>query len=470
MKKFVSLVLVTILCVALLAGCGSVPASSQSGNASFTGEEESSKSDVTVRIGWLGVQDNEQIDPVSGIVTPGKDALEKFLSEKTGYNIEIVSIIGGDWIQQTETLIKSGEIDMARYTNQTQIPTWFEDITPYIAKDPDLGNGGLEKTFIDYAQYYMKYRSFEYPENTGMIYGLPLSMTNTPIVYDSVLFEQWGVTPPENGCTFEDLLETAKKMTGTNPVTGEQNYGMYIRSDRTEFIAISFDALKPVEMETMDISQFDTDMYVENLKDSPELLKYFQWLEEVVKIAPSGISTNTGNELWLTEENNIAINVVPVDNARLYNQYYRGGIDEITSRYKTIDFPLSSDGMEGFPEFQFMGISQYSDVKDAAWEVLKVITLDPEFLDYFSGNYVYASIPVLKDISALEYTNNPSVKERYEYQRDHGFLTNDYWHFRIPIQPVISEMLAGTISPEDARQKTYEEVKKWVENRALLAG
>ncbi len=464
MKKTISVVLLVLVMASLMLSCSG---SSDSEAAVAEGKQ-------TVRIGWLNMKDRDSIDPVTGVVTPGKEALEKLLSEKSGHNVEIISVANNGWIQTTETLIQSGEVDMARYSNQTQVPTWFTDLTPFIESDPDLGNGKMNKMYVDYAQHYIPYRSYEYPDSYGKIYGMPLSMTAESIGYDRVLFEQWGKELPDENTTLEDLLELGKEMTGINPVTGEHNYGLYLATPRTEFLAINFGALQSVSLDSMDINDFDTEKYVESLKDSPELLAYFEWIEEVVQYCPEGITTNAGGELWLSEDNNIAIHLSGTTGGTytLFGQYYRAGVSEITDRFKWLSLPASAEGMQGFPELQFMGISQYTDeaTQKACWDVLKVIATDIETLDYQLLNYEYSKVPVLKDPSELTFmTHNATAQERYEYQSEKGFITDDYWHFRSPVMPIVSQVMAKTISAEDARAKTYEEVKKWVNNKKSLS-
>lgn len=468
LKKLIGTVLVATMGLGLVGCSGGSNKDQETSSATETTSQADSKKDITVRIALTNITDEDKIDPITGIISPGKAHMEKIISDKTGYNIEIIAV-AAPWIQQMETLMQSGKADLGKFTNQVQVCTWLDDLTDYIEKDEILGNGGMEDFYLDYAQHYMKYSSFDYPECVDNIYGLPLSMTHATIVYDSLIFEQWGVEPPKDGDSLETILEIAKKVNGTNPVTGEHNYGMYIRADRSEFDAIQFNALKPVHLDDMDISKLDKSVYVEGLKDSKELLNYFNWLEEVVKLAPEGITTNSGNEKWLTKENNIAINISPTDNRALFLTYYRSKVDEITDRFKWISFPTSQDGMQGFPELQFLGISQQSKVKDAAWEVLRTISTDPDITNEMLMTFEYIALPTWKDTSKLGYMkDNDANQKRYDYQSKHGFITDDYTHFRLPIQPVIAQVLAKQISPEEARTMTYEEVKKWVDNKEKL--
>ncbi len=473
-RKIISLILAAVMVGGLCLGCSPTAAGDTADNDSMEDVSDSAEpSDSgdengevkTVRIAWLNMTEEDKTDPVTGIVSPGKATMEEMLSEKTGHNVEIIPVASNGWIQQVETLVLSGECDVLAYTNQTQVPSWCEELTPYIEADEQLGNGGIEGVFVDYALHYLNYSSFEYPDAYGNIYGLPYSMNQSFIAYDTLIFEQWGVEPPAEGATFQEILEIGKQVTGTNPVTGEENYGIYLRSDRAEFAAIAFDAYPSVETTSGNINDFDVDKYVEPLKESEELLEYFEWMEEVVELCPEGITTNSGNELWLSPENNIAINITPLDAMNLMNIYYRVKDQETIDRFQYMNMPVSSDGMQSFPVMQNIGISVNATDKDAAWDVVKAVSTDPEVVDYMLMNYAYGFLPALEDISELTFVeDNPTVADRYEFQKEHGFITDDYWFFRTPVSTVVSEVLAKTLTPEEAREKSYTEISKWVEN------
>ncbi|MDR0657252.1 MAG: ABC transporter substrate-binding protein [Treponema sp.] len=453
--KRMSFFIIVVMTLAL-AGCNR-----QGGSASGT---------QTVKMAWT-MADQETVDPVTGIKNPSKVIMENVVSKVTGYNIEITWLGSSNWIQQLETLTTSGEVDVARFTNQVMVPQWFDDLTPYIQKSTVLGNGGMEKLFSDYTLNYIPYHTFDIPEATGQIFGLPYELSQSCVSYDAEIFRQWGVEPPQEGDSFEILLEKGRKVHGTNPVTGKQNYGMYIRADRTEFIAISFDAWLAVRNNfDMNIRNFDKEKYVESIKTSSELLNYFNWLAAVVELCPPGITTNAGAEKWMTEDNDIAIHLHPSAYYTVFN-YYKAKMDNITSRFKFISYPVSSEGQQGFPEFDFLGIAKQSKIKDDAWKVVEAVVTTPEILDEIFLNFRYVGLPVLRDPSMLKYLKEPipDTRRRIEVSFNTGFRTDDYWFFRTPIQPVIAEILAKTITPENARAKQYEEVKKWVENKERLA-
>ncbi|MFB5760423.1 extracellular solute-binding protein [Paenibacillus medicaginis] len=57
-----------------------------------------------------------------------------------------------------------------------------------------------------------------------MLYGM--YSCSRHIVYDKQLFDDWGVEYLSESPTIDEVLEKAAKMTGKNPKTGAQNYGL----------------------------------------------------------------------------------------------------------------------------------------------------------------------------------------------------------------------------------------------------
>ena len=144
--------------------------------------------------------------------------------------IELLSIPWDGWIQKIEAMVKAGEMDVGFFTNQVAVPDWYMDLTPYLEKDAEVNFNTLSDFYIDPAVYYTTYKSFNYPEATGKVFGLPMTIACNTIVIDKQLFQDWGVELPKDGVTMNELVEMAEKMTGKNPVTGATNYGAYLVS------------------------------------------------------------------------------------------------------------------------------------------------------------------------------------------------------------------------------------------------
>lgn len=434
--------------------------------------ENSKEGKPTVVMIFPGINDQDTVNPLTGIMTPGLDKFEAVVNaEIPDVNVDIVSIPWDGWIQKLEAMMTSGETDIGFYTNQVAVPDWFVDLTPYLEKDSDMNLDNLDDIFINPAVASLQYKSFNYPEATNNIYGMPISISSYDMVYDKVLFDQWGMDYPDENTTMPELVELAQKMTGKNPVTGKQNYGAFAPPYWMEWLSICYDAVKPMHNDNMDINLLDMDTYINYVKDSPEILSYFEDMATIVACSPKGVSTGSGSESFFTEANNIAINFNTCGPASELIGDMFGGIDDITDRFIILKIPSGpKSGMQGFPEFSKIGISQKATNPDASWEVIKTFITNKTIINYYLDHYLLDKLPALKDTNGFNTLDYAVNKDRLEYQTKTGFITDDYWTWRISLQKVNAEIVSQSITPEEARLQLHEYMVKWVNNTKSQLG
>jgi multiple sugar transport system substrate-binding protein len=437
---------------------------SQSANTSSSGNKK------IVRVAYQGILDKDTIDPLSGITLKGKEALIEILKKKLpDIEVQIVTVPSVDWIQKTETLVKSGDVDVAWYTNQVQAADWFYDNTELLKNDKDVNLNTIKDIFIPAALEYVKYRSFDKPANTDQYYGFPIDMSNYMMTYDKQIFDDWGVQPPSENATYDELLAKAKQVTGKNPKTGKQNYGMFLKSFWLEWHSIGFNATHSIKAEGMKLANLNIKNDVDYMKDSPDVLKYFTYLSEAMKIAPKGIASGAGAEKFFTKDNDIAINM-DAGTASTLLQYTYANKKDVIDRFKPIFMPLSKDGKQGFPEFHKVAITQKATDKQAAWEVVKKLTIDKEVVDFQIANYQTSGLPALKDTAGMKVMDLPINKKREDYHSKSIFVTDDYWYWRQPLQSVLTDLLAGKLTSEQAQSEFYTRTMKWIDDKKKQLG
>ena len=371
-KKLMALTLTAALTMSMfLTGCGDTDsASGGTGGTEAAGDsagETASDTETgkeTVRILVPGLNEETTVDPISGLETKSRGEFEAFLNERIpDYNIELKTIAWDGWIQSVEAMNEAGEMDVGFFTNQEAIPDWYQDLTPYLEKDADLNFDNLEDLFIPSAVHYIRYKSFNHPADSGKVYGVPITIACNVILYDSKIFEDWGISEPTADMSMSDLIDLSEQMTGTNPVTGKQNYGAYLFNTWMEWYALSYDAVKPFFSDTMDINELDMAEYVDYIKDSSEVKNYFSDMVRAVGCSNPAVATGAGRENWLTEDNDIAINFDSNNSTGTYMKYVYSGDTSITDRYKALLIPTGKYG-EGFPEFFRFSISKNAENAD----------------------------------------------------------------------------------------------------------
>lgn len=469
-KRMAALLTAAAMALTLTACSGSGDNAGQGGKSAETTVTADKSGKETVRMIIPGLSENSTVDPVSGLETKSLGEFQDFLNAKIpDYNIEILTIAWDGWIQSMEAMLTAGEADMGIFTNQEAVPSWYMDLTPYLEKDEEINLNNLSDLFIDPAVYYTRYKSFNHPEESGNIYGLPLTIACNMITYDSQLFKEWGVEEPNEEMTFSQLVDLAEKMTGTNPVTGKKNYGAFIFHEWAEWYALSYDVAKPFTSDTMNISELDMDEYVESIKTSPEAKAWFTDFIRLVDCCNEAVATGDGADNWLTEDNDTAINFDCNNQTKAYMQYVYAGDSSTTDRYKAVMIPEGTYGAS-FPEFFRLAIAKNAKNPDAAWEVIKDMVTNKEIIDFYLTNYARDKITCLKDSSGMTMMDYEINQKRLDYQQKNMFTTDDYWYWRTAMQTIDNQLLSKQYTADQAVGAYYNEVKTWVENIKRQSG
>src|SRR5262245_13616310 len=199
---------------ALMGGTAVVAQSPDLGPA--TGE-------VTIlMIGW---PDQDGIDP-DGNPQVGIGYVEQlFEAAHPEIDLKIVNIPWGSgatgYGPKTESMIQANEACiylMPGYFDYAQQGK-LQDLDVLIAQDPTFEDV-WEGNFLENAKAWM-------PDNPTATAYLPPHTGVRVTLWDSKLFEDWGVEPLSAEPTVEEITEKAAAMTGINPKTGEQNYGYW---------------------------------------------------------------------------------------------------------------------------------------------------------------------------------------------------------------------------------------------------
>lgn len=99
----------------------------------------------------------------------------------------------------------------------------FLDLTPMVKNDPDTVT---PKFSID--DFYPQ--TVEPFIHEGKILGIPKDFSTMVVYYNKTMFDAAGVAYPKAGWTWNDFLDTAKKLTKQNPDTGRMQYGYVFES------------------------------------------------------------------------------------------------------------------------------------------------------------------------------------------------------------------------------------------------
>jgi ABC-type glycerol-3-phosphate transport system substrate-binding protein len=193
--------------------------------AALAGAPPASAQDKTqVTLLTIGYPDQDTTDAVTGTVSPGIDKLEAAF-EKANPTIDLVvtNIPWGEgatgYAPKTEAMIQANQSCLyempgaAGYARRGML----QDLQELIDKDPDFKNvwGPQLKTLQVWG-----------PDKKSLYY-IPNNTGERVIHWDAKLFKDWGVEPLSKNPTLDEIAQKAPKLTGTDPVTGQQTYVFY---------------------------------------------------------------------------------------------------------------------------------------------------------------------------------------------------------------------------------------------------
>ena len=404
MKRLVA-ILLAVTIVFVLTACGAKTEASPSGKPaeSVAVSETPNKNLKTASVTEGGYQINTDLDlntPVtldivgpglfetgeegltdltSGIFKPGWNVIEARWNElypnaKLNFNICPWS----DWQSSITTACLDGQADIIMHG--ASLPDLTEDLAPYIQNT----EGYREQIYVTAAR-----RTTENP-SVYKISGISTYTAPAIIWVDTQKFADFGVELPNDDWSIDEFVETAKSLTGTNPVTGEECYGIQLPFSGTSNLFFNY-MLAAYGMGAKSFIYGDTmaDCSVNFLSD--ESIEAFDLLAELAKYespdALEGVSVVTtlnGENNWAMMGTNAAITGI--------FEKQMAGIDE--GRYVAYNMPVISKGEYAgnpIPYFGDINIAMYnqSDAKDWAWEFIKFMTTDEVASQWIADQLVY---------------------------------------------------------------------------------
>ncbi|GGE51603.1 hypothetical protein GCM10011391_32980 [Pullulanibacillus camelliae] len=347
----------------------------------------------TVRVALAGWQLDNGIDALTGAKIQGlKDYLkEEFYPRYPNIKLELTQVPWENAKAKQTAMLKSGDVDVL-YSGGAFEFNWYQegllkDLNPLIAQDKEFDPSIYMKSLWENAV------STRSPDGKTQ-FGIPISLGRRAIGYDKELFKQWGVTPLSENPTPQEILEKAKKMTGKNPVTGKQNYGLWWEGNGlndSTVVALSYAFGANGGKGTLsDVGNIKWQL------NSPEMAKVMEWLKDASKYAPKAFVNGKGNEKWATKDNDIAI-YLDDSGATLMSNYEETKDSSLLDRFQ----PTMNMGPNGSGWVSTDSFVMAKNAKDekASWAVMKFLTnhdtqvylhknlnksptlADPDFLD-----------------------------------------------------------------------------------------
>jgi ABC-type glycerol-3-phosphate transport system substrate-binding protein len=239
-------------------------------------------------------------------------------------------------------------------------------------------------------------------------------------------------------------MTKAAKMTGKNPVTGEQNYGYWFQG---KYINWQFQAIAHAEGASW--GKVNANGTLTITWNTPEYLKGLEWLVAAAKYAPPGaLASDSMPDGFLTDKNVVAI--IPEGEPGYYMPVFAATPD-VQKRFRTVYNLEGPDGRGGLVIADPVTMAASCNNKPAAWEVMKWLAGSPESQQYNfdSGGHLPVIANADKLIPALGklldadpiLNQNGLAEQRYPWT---GIEP------RFDLQTAIEGAIAGTLTPQQA--------------------
>lgn len=215
-KKALSVLLMTVMGAALLAGCGSSSGSGSTGadSAATTGAAEAGTETASASDGsalQVDIWDNNQLD--------GLQQIADEWTKTSGVPVKINVITWDQYWTLLEAGASGGQMPDVFWMHSNTAQMYMENdmllnLDDYIAKDDA----------IDLSNYYDGIVSLY--SSDGHQYALPKDHDTIALLYNQAIFDKYGVDTPTDDWTWEDVYNASKAITDAGKADGVYGYAM----------------------------------------------------------------------------------------------------------------------------------------------------------------------------------------------------------------------------------------------------
>ena len=480
-KQLLSITLAGAMTAGLLAGCAAPAASAPAAApATETKEEEAAPAaeaasgldeseSFTLNLlgpGLLSSQgETGALDMVTGLETPGYNVIvDRWNELHPNVKLNIETAPWDNWQSVVQTAALSGDLDVILHgATLTQL---VEPLDDYIAADPDFA----AKIYTTETRRTTDYNDLTIPTTTGVPYSL-----NAQIAYlDRQIFEDYGVELPDASWTWDDLLALAQQLTGTDPVTGQQTYGVQVDSMENannswfnfNLIASAKDAKvfnygKTVEESTVDFT-------------SDKAVAVFQMIRDLGQYCSPSVKEGLNVAYQLTPDNDTAIRY----SQNAFTHFNEAKVMGVEDRFVFLPMPVIEEGKYAGAPSSFKGcnnlaISKSSQHKDWAWEFIKFMITDPVCIQWVIDCGNIPNTPDCMDtITEIMGDKAEAIRIAMETMPDDFSNSTTEYYNNISFGPITTtlgtvthDLVNGTVTAEEAAQQVQTAVDEYLATR-----
>ncbi len=399
-------------------------------------------------------------DLVSGIYKPGyNEIIARWNELYPNVTLSIEGCAWDSWQSAITTACLSGDVDVIMHgATMTDLT---EDLSTYLENDPDYKN----------SIYATASRRTTAAPDVYKVSGISLTLSPAVVWLDTKIFEDYGVTLPTGDWTYDDVLSIAAQLTGTDPVTGEQTYGLQMFAAGGSNLWFDYvQAANSLGAKVFTYGPTLADCTVNYMSD--ESIAAFQLIaneaayaspESKEGIAVSETLNGTNNWAMLFREGPVSA----------YFEMQAAGLD---GRYVAVNMPLCTAGeYKGIPTPHAgdnnMAIYKDSTKKDWAWEFIKFMTTDDVATKWVVANQNYPNNKngkqYVEDLvgenltSAMDYCLG-SLPANYNNATNDVFNNVSFGSVTNTLITAVDNVINGYMTPTEAAQSMQDYVDEYL--------
>lgn len=298
-----------------------------------------------------------------------KPIIQNF-TKKTGIEVELIHI-PDNYFQKLHMMFASNTAPDVVFMNNLTLPVYadsgvFEPVDSFMEADKELKKSDFYPQVLDS----MKWK--------GKLYGVPRDISNLLIYYNQDMFDKYKVPYPKNDWTFEDFINTAKKLTkDTNGDGSIDTYGFAL--DKRPLFWLPFIWSSGGDTFNEDFSKFTL--------GSPEAIEGLQSytdLRNKYHVAPSEKEVGNTKTGQLFSQEKIGMQLSGRWSVPTYKT-------TIKFKWNVAPFPKMKKGSIVDVDASGWCISKSSKNKENAWKLVRFLASQDSIKDFSASGLIVPS-------------------------------------------------------------------------------
>lgn len=449
MKKLMALLLAAMM-ISSLTVCGSA--------------EEDPITLVIYGPGVFGdVPEEGALSAYTGEMTMGWGKIvERWNELHPNVTLDIQGIGWSDWLAAVQAAVLGGDVDIIGHG--ASAVALCEPLDTYLEEDPEFVEQlySLPKVYTEEMEGSVL--------NIPTVVAIPNKEGPAVMVINTKIFADYGIDLPDKDYTWGDVVTLASKLTGTDPVTGEQTYGFMMRGLGNSNLVKTYRMIASAYgAEIVAYGETAADSTVDFTSDATA--RVFQTMMDLVEYcSPDNVNGVSDSRTYASDNAAMAWSEDPVKELLSIKE---SGLED---QYIILPVPVIEEGENAGKPSMFLGnnnlgISRTSKHKEWAWEFIKFLMTDEIAVEFaVSNGMIWNTEEGIKALDAVIGSENAeiikyimdSLPANYNDATSVYYDSVNFGSMQSYLSDTLWEMLKKDMTIEEAQAKVQQSVDDYL--------